>query len=72
MATNRRRRTRAMRPILTEEQLQYPRDGDYGKDVEVFLWSHPTNREEVRAAFEAIRSDYPAGAFPWAEKEFGK
>lgn len=59
-----------MRPTLTTEQLQYLRDGDYTADVEVYLWSHPSNREELRTAFDAIRGDYPAGHFEWAEKEF--
>ena len=60
-----------MRPILTEAKLEYLRTGKT-TDPDVFLdWTHPDDREEVRAAFLAIRGDHPPGHFEWAEKEFG-
>lgn len=71
MPTNRKRRTRKVRLVLTPEQLQYLRDGDYEADqtLDVFLWAGA--KREVRAAFEAVRGDYPPGHFGWAEKAFG-
>jgi hypothetical protein len=61
-----------LRLVLSDAHFHYLRTGDHGGDADVFLdWAHPADREKVRAVFRAIRDDYPAGAFPWAEKEFG-
>lgn len=69
MATNRKKRSRHLREVLSKEQLEYLRTGDYGIDPETYLWARPRS-PEVRSAFEAICGDYPPGTFPWAEKEF--
>jgi hypothetical protein len=56
---------------LTDAQLEYLRTGKTN-DPDVFLdWAYGRNEEEVRRVFEAIRGDYSAGHFEWAEKEFG-
>jgi hypothetical protein len=68
------RQRRAARPklVLTDAQIHYLKTGDHNRDPDVYLdWAHPNNRAKVRRVFLAIRDDYPAGAFPWAEKEFG-
>jgi hypothetical protein len=60
-----------MRPPLTAAQLEYLRTGET-RDPDVYLdWAHPSDRELVRATFEATRGDYPVGTFPWAEEIFG-
>ncbi len=67
------RQKRESRPKmdLTDAQLEYLRTGET-KDPDVYLdWTRSDDRETVRAAFDAVRGDYPAGTFPWAEKEFG-
>lgn len=60
-----------MRRTLTEAQLEYLRTGKTN-DPDVFLdWTHGRDRGKVQRVFEEIRGDYPAGAFLWAEMEFG-
>ena len=55
--------------ILSEAQLEYLRVGNTD-DVDVWLdWV--SDGPEVRAAFLAVRDDYPPGTFPWAEAKFG-
>lgn len=64
-----RRETRGV--LLTAGQIEYLTTGQ-ANDPDVFLdWAYGRNEEEVRRVFEAIRSNYPAGHFKWAEKEFG-
>jgi hypothetical protein len=60
-----------MRPSLTPELIDFLKTGET-KDADVYLdWAGERGRDKSRELFKAIRGDYPAGTFPWAEKEFG-
>jgi len=73
-----------MRPTLTDALLDFLKTGTT-EDADVFLdYARPGEaiRRDgrivghewpmVRALYQDIRDDYPAGAFPWAEKELAR
>jgi len=73
MGTNRSRRTRkSLKAVpLTPGQLHYLATGEL-TDFSAFLICPGHNLEADRKEFAAIRAAFEPGAFPWAEKEFGK
>lgn len=73
MATKRTRKSRNIRKVipLTPGQLHFLATGEY-LDFSSFTICPGHNREADRKEFEAIRAAYKPGAFPWAEREFGR
>lgn len=64
-----------MRPDIPEAHIEYLLDGDYGSDMDKFLFAG--DREAVRSAWEAVRDEMllafvreSPGTRPWAWWEF--
>ena len=53
---------------LTEAQLHLLRTGE---EIDFSVWEDAEG-DNARGMYEAVRGDFPAGTFPWAEEKFSR